>query len=126
MTTFRFLAALNLCFWLLAAGVHAQPPVMESLHDALQLRPEQEDSWRIFQHANAVDQQEAARRHNAAQQLYTLTAPKRVDLSVDLMKADLDALERRGAALKAFYATLSPQQQDIFDRETMRRPQWQH
>jgi hypothetical protein len=32
-------------------------------------------------------------------------------------------MERRGAALKAFYATLSPAQQQAFDRATMRPPQ---
>jgi hypothetical protein len=39
------------------------------------------------------------------------------------MRSDLQEMERRGDALKAFYATLSPDQQATFDRETMRAPQ---
>ena len=51
--------------------------------------------------------------------LPTLTAPQRVDLSIDAMEADLDSLRERGRALKAFYATLTPAQQATFDRQTL-------
>jgi hypothetical protein len=48
-----------------------------------------------------------------------MTAPQRVDMALEMQQADLAAQQRRGAALKAFYATLNPQQQQIFDRETL-------
>jgi hypothetical protein len=35
-----------------------------------------------------------------------------------MMRSDLDQMERQASALKAFYATLSPDQQAAFDRET--------
>jgi hypothetical protein len=49
----------------------------------------------------------------------SLRAPQRFDLSIQMMRSDLEATERRANALKAFYATLSPDQQAIFDRETL-------
>jgi hypothetical protein len=60
-----------------------------------------------------------ARRRDAAASMAGLAAPQRVDLSISLAKADLDALEHRGDALKIFYGTLTPAQQKIFDRETL-------
>jgi hypothetical protein len=50
-----------------------------------------------------------------------LTSPQRVDLSIAAAQADLDTLRAHGAALKAFYATLTPDQQKTFDRETLQR-----
>ena len=68
-----------------------------------------------------VDPAETARQRNTAAMMPTLNGPRRVDLSIAAMQADLEALKRRGAALKVFYATLSPEQQAIFDRETLPR-----
>jgi cell division protein FtsB len=50
-----------------------------------------------------------------------LTSPQRVDLSIAAMEADMQTLRARGAALKAFYATLSSGQQQIFDSQTLPR-----
>jgi hypothetical protein len=36
-----------------------------------------------------------------------------------MLREDLEKLERRANAMKAFYATLSPGQKDTFDRETL-------
>ncbi|HEY0267309.1 MAG TPA: Spy/CpxP family protein refolding chaperone [Rhizomicrobium sp.] len=96
--------------------------MFDRLHGALHLTPGQEDSWKTFQQAYAIAPDEIARRRGASAALATLSAPQRVDQSNSLMKADLDAQEKRGAALKAFYANLSPQQQGIFDRETLPPP----
>jgi len=51
-----------------------------------------------------------------------MTAPQRVDAAIEMEKSDLAAQQRRGAALKAFYETLSPQQRQVFDRETLPPP----
>ena len=48
-----------------------------------------------------------------------LRSPQRVDLSIAAAEADLQTLRERGAALKAFYAVLTPGQQAIFDRRTL-------
>jgi len=103
----------------LGAAAHAQrSPDLQDLHDALHLNASQEGSWEAFAAASAPDPQQQARQRAAQQMMPTLTAPQRVDLSISAAEADLDTLRRRGAALKAFYATLSPGQQAIFDRET--------
>ena len=122
MIAFRFLRASALCICLFTVAAHAQTPgsqMLETLHGVLNLTPAQEDGWKTLEQAYAIDPQEMARRRNAAATMPTLTAPQRVDLSINLMKADLESLERRGVSLKAFYGTLSPQQEGIFDRETL-------
>jgi hypothetical protein len=92
---------------------------MEQLHRALRLSGSQEDAWRAFQQAYAMDQQEMERQRSAARRMAQMTAPQRVDMALEMQRADLAAQQRRGAALKTFYATLNPQQQQIFDRETL-------
>jgi hypothetical protein len=117
---------------LMAAGpVAAQPPGQADdpsqwsnrLHSALRLRPDQEGAWRNFEQASMPNDQEDARRQDTFQRMGQLRAPQRMDLSIQMMRSDLQEMERRGEALKAFYGTLSPDQQAIFDRETMRPPQ---
>jgi hypothetical protein len=48
-----------------------------------------------------------------------MTGPQRVDFAISLAKADLAGLERRADALKKFYAALTPDQQHIFDQDTL-------
>ena len=106
----------------LAGPVLAQqglPPGFTALHDALRLRPDQEQAWQIFQRASAGDPQDAERHRETFARMDRLAAPQRMDLSIQLMRSDLEQLERRGDALKAFYATLSPEQRESFDRETL-------
>jgi protein CpxP len=93
------------------------------LHDTLRIRPDQEQAWRSFQQANSSSAQEDAQRQDAFQRMGQLRAPQRMDLSIQMMRSDLQEMERRGDALKAFYGALSPDQQAAFDRETMRPPQ---
>ena len=102
-----------------------QPSELASLHAALHITAAQEGAWRAFVAATQPDPQQQARERTAEQMLPRLTAPQRVDLSVDAMEADLDSLRARGRALKAFYATLTPAQQATFDRQTLPRQQAQ-
>jgi hypothetical protein len=118
----RLLGA-GLAVMILASAGHAQPSNaqssnMQSLHDALHLSATQEIAWHTFQAAMAEDPSQAARQRSAAVLMPTLTAPRRVDLSIALMEGDLQTLRRRGNALKTFYATLSPEQQGVFDKQT--------
>jgi protein CpxP len=105
-----------------AARAQGQPQgpsqSLQRLHDALHLTPDQEGAWRTFEADSAPDPMEQARQRNAAEMMPTLAAPRRVDLSIAVMRADLKTLERRGEALKAFYAALTPQQQTVFDQQT--------
>jgi len=121
MTYFKSWRVAAFCC-LLTVPAHAQPSeaqILQRLHGSLMLSPAQEGPWQTLEQAYALDPHELLQRRNAAATMRTLSAPQRVDLSVNLSKADLESLERRGAALKAFYGTLSPQQQSIFDRETL-------
>jgi LTXXQ motif family protein len=94
---------------------------LRTLHAALHITAAQEDAWRAFMAASQPDPQQQARERAAEQMLPGLTAPQRVDLSLAAMQADLASMRQRGAALKAFYATLTPSQQATFDRETLPR-----
>jgi hypothetical protein len=124
MNTARLLSISALSVFLFAAVAHAQTasPQLQRLHDALNLRPDQDAAWRDYVRSTAVNPQEMAQRRDSSQRMAGLTAPERVDLSVQMMKLDLASLQLRGAALKNFYASLTPEQQGVFDRETMRPP----
>jgi hypothetical protein len=89
-----------------------------SLHDALRLTAAQEPAWETFKAASQPNADQAARARAAQSMLPRLTSPQRVDLSIAAMQADLETLKARGAALKSFYATLTPAQQQVFDRQT--------
>jgi protein CpxP len=103
----------------LIAPVLAQPDgSMAGLHDALRLRPEQEQSWQTFQRASTPDPNDEARHRDAFARMGQLRTPDRMNLSIQLMQADLAEMRRRTDALSAFYAMLSPDQQNIFDRQT--------
>jgi len=122
MRTGRIIAAAAFCVCAFAAdgyGQGAAPPSLERLHAALKLTTSQEDGWRKFQQAYTVNSADMTKRQDALASLSKLAAPQRVDLTVNLAKADLAGLEQRADALKSFYATLSAQQQSVFDRQTL-------
>ncbi|MBV9995611.1 MAG: Spy/CpxP family protein refolding chaperone [Caulobacteraceae bacterium] len=120
-----FILPLAAAAWLAAGAALAQTsdvqPQLARLHAALKITADQESAWRVFAAASQPDPQQQAREQAAQQMLPKLTAPQRVDLSIAAMQADLDSLRQRGAALKAFYATLTPAQQAAFDRQTLPR-----
>ena len=110
------------CVGIFAAHGFAQAPqnrTLESLHAALNLTPSQEDTWRNFAQTYTPNPQEIEKRRNVAQNMVTLTAPQRIDLSIGMAESDLAELKRKGGALKDLYNVLSPQQRTVFDRETL-------
>ena len=125
MTKLPFALALILGLTGPLAAQPRQPQPQESgqsvddLHDALRLRPDQERAWQMFDEASRPDPQEEARQRNAFDRMGSLRAPQRFDLSIQMMRSELEDTERRANALKAFYTTLSPEQQATFDRETL-------
>ena len=107
------------------AGLAQQDPdsaFLNHLRGDLQLNPSQEGAWQAFQQSYRVDPQDMARERDAEQRMPTMTGPQRMDLAISMAERDLDGMRRRGDALKAFYATLSPQQQRTFDRDTLQPP----
>jgi hypothetical protein len=109
-------AALSLSAF--AGAASAQAPDLSALHDALRLTPPQEDAWRAYTAAITPDPQAEARHRAAAMMIPTLPTPRRVDLINAEMAEDQAAVRRQGEAVKAFYATLTPEQQRTFDRQT--------
>ncbi len=103
----------------IALPAQAQTPDLSSLHDALHLTAAQEDGWRGYRAAITPDTSTEARRRSAAMMMTTLTTPRRLDLINAEMEEDFSAMRRQGEAVIAFYATLTPDQQRTFDRQTL-------
>jgi len=102
-----------------AGGYQAQ---INALHDSLHLTSAQEDGWRAYQAAIAPDPGAQARQRETARMIPGLPTPRRVDLINATVDADAAAVHRQGAAVKAFYASLTPDQQRTFDRQTAMQP----
>ena len=116
------LLALGFCVWLLAASAAVAqdaPTRLNELHGALNLTAQQESSWRRYSAAVVSDPQAQARRRAAEQLLPQLTTPRRIALLDAAMNEDLAGFRREGDAIDAFYGQLTPDQQRIFDRETL-------
>jgi hypothetical protein len=92
---------------------------IDQLHQALHLQPMQESAWQLYRSAADVPDKAQARRRSASGLFRTLDAPRRMDLVEAEMRQELDDLQRQSHALKAFYGTLTPDQQRIFDARTL-------
>ncbi|WP_293383411.1 Spy/CpxP family protein refolding chaperone [Phenylobacterium sp.] len=89
------------------------------LHDELHLTETQEPAWRDYTNAIAPDPQTEA-RHRATEELLPMVpTPRRIALIEATMAQDDLAFRKQGEAVKAFYALLTPEQQKVFDRETL-------
>ena len=96
---------------------HAQKAA--ALKQKLAIAPDQEGAWASFQQAMqpAAGQ---ARAQGQRQDWKQLTTPERIDRMRELRTQRMAEQDRRGDAVKAFYATLKPEQQKTFDAEGMR------
>ena len=92
---------------------------LQRLHSDLQLNPSQEGAWTSYQQSLRIDPQDYARQRDAQAKMSGLTGPARMDLAISMAEQNLAGMRSRADALKAFYATLSPDQQKTFDRDTM-------
>jgi hypothetical protein len=104
------------------AGAQTPPEALMRLHDALHLTADQEDAWRGYTAVIAPSPQATARRQATEQMLPQLTTPRRIALIDATMERDVADFRRQGDAVTAFYARLTPDQQAIFDRETVPTP----
>ncbi|THD51945.1 Spy/CpxP family protein refolding chaperone [Phenylobacterium sp.] len=100
----------------------SDPPVTAELirlHDDLRLTDDQEPDWRAYTRAVAPSPDMLA-RHRAASELIPLVpTPRRIALIEATMAQDDLDFKRQGAAVNAFYAKLTPDQQKAFDRDTL-------
>jgi hypothetical protein len=90
---------------------------LAELKSKLNLQAAQESAWNTFtqsmQHPTRMARPERA-------SLEKMTTPERLDM-MQAMKTQRDAhMQQRADATKAFYATLSADQKQVFDQETAR------
>ncbi len=91
---------------------------LAELKDKLQIAPAQEGAWTAFTTALKPPATRPARPDRA--EFEKLTTPERID-RLQALHAQRDAeLRQRAEATKAFYATLSLEQQKVFDAEFLR------
>lgn len=84
----------------------------------LQITAAQEGAWSAFTSAMKPPADRPARPDRA--EFAKLTTPERID-RMQAMKARRDAeMAKRADATKTFYAALSPEQQKVFDAESLR------
>ena len=83
------------------------------LHDKLKLTPAQEPAWKTFTASMMPAGAMPARMDHAA--IARMTAPERLEKWIAFSKERIGKQEARLAALKTFYAVLTPEQQKDFD-----------
>ena len=88
---------------------------------ALHLRSDQQPAYRSYMIATRSNFAVEARRQAEAQRLPQMTTPQQNDWSRAQLQTDLTMLDRQGAAVKRFYAQLTPEQRRTFDEATAPR-----
>lgn len=84
----------------------------QKLHDALKLSPDQEAAWKKF----TESMQATARPERPDPGAWAkLTTPERAEKMLEFSKQRQDRMAEHVAALKTFYAVLTPEQKKLFD-----------
>lgn len=97
------------------------PPRLNQLHDALRLSAAQEDAWRAYAAALQPPPGAQARHQQMQAMMPRLTTPRRIALLDATMQQDVVDMRRQGQAVIAFYNALTPDQQAVFDRQTLQK-----
>ena len=97
----------------------------QKVHDALKLTPDQETAWKKC--SESMQPPAASERPNP-EAWAKLSTPERAEKMLELSKKNQERMSAHVAALKTFYATLTPEQQKIFEEQhamgnKLRRPQ---
>lgn len=82
------------------------------LHDKLKLNATQESGWKTF--TAAMMPNDMGKRPDRAD-WEKLSAPERMEKKLEMMKKGEAHMTTRLAAMKTFYATLTPEQQKVFN-----------
>ncbi|MPM24474.1 hypothetical protein SDC9_70957 [bioreactor metagenome] len=91
----------------------------DAFKQKLKLTTDQEPAWNTFQEAlHPKDKPEHARLDR--KEMDKLTTPERIDRMRAVHAHRSAEMDRRGEAVKTFYATLKPEQQKVFDQESAR------
>jgi protein CpxP len=95
----------------------------QKLHDALKLTAAQESAWKTY--LAAIKPQTPIGRADRVS-LKDLPAPQRMEKQLEFSKQRLEKQEARLAALKSFYAVLTPEQQKTFDQASRHEGRGHH
>jgi periplasmic protein CpxP/Spy len=87
---------------------------LATLHDKLKLTAQQDPAWKKF--ASVTPTPDKFARPDPAE-MAKLNAPQRMEKGLEHMKAMETKMTEHLAALKEFYAVLTPEQQKIFDAQ---------
>lgn len=90
------------------------------IHDKLKLSAAQEPAWKTFVEATTPGIRPAAPDRKEMEKLNT---PERMEKMLERFKEHQSKMEQHLAALKTFYAVLTPEQQRIFDDSHRRMQQ---
>jgi len=83
----------------------------QQLHDVLKLSAEQEGAWKTY----AESVKPPARPKGNRDDWKALSAPERAEKRLEFSSQHQERMREHVAAMKAFYATLTPEQKKIFD-----------
>jgi len=116
----RLFTNLGVCMALSGCALATQPASFsDQLHRDLRLRPDQEAAWNRYVAVIQDDGPLRGRRQAAEQMLPQLPTPRRLALMDAAMTDELTVFHRQRDAIQALYAGLSPDQQRVFDRESL-------
>ena len=85
---------------------------LAELHQKLALQPEQEAAWQVF--VEKTQPPPPPERADPGR----LTAPQRLERMLEHLRRQEARLEEHLAALTEFYNLLTPEQQEVFDRQS--------
>jgi len=88
---------------------------LAKLHDKLKLTAQQEPAWKKFAANNPMADKSLRPDWT---EMEKLNAPQRLEKGLEHMKAMEAKMTEHLAALKEFYAVLTPEQQKVFDEHT--------
>jgi protein CpxP len=89
------------------------------LHDQLKLSAAQEPAWKTFVSAMTPNDMGRGWAHGDRAAMEKMSAPERMEKHLQMSRERDARMSARLAATKTFYATLSPEQQQVFNTETM-------
>jgi protein CpxP len=93
---------------------------LSEMKQALELKPEQEAAWNAFASASRPENRFVDMDRQAIRgEFEKLNTPQRLDKMLAMAEAGRVKLAERAEAIKAFYAQLTPEQQSVFDAESM-------
>jgi Spy/CpxP family protein refolding chaperone len=95
---------------------------LETLHKDLKLNPSQETAWTEWSDKFKAGRSAWKERHKDFESWANLPVPERMEKMLAFSKERVSRLEGRLAATKTFYATLTPEQRQTFDKQFDVRP----